>query len=180
MIVDECHHVPAATFEVLLKACPVRKIVGLTATPKRKDGLEKLLYLQCGPIRYSLRQTAEESIPRTVYVRSSSFHVPGELGQQLPIHAVWEALVADDGRAEQIVGDICACLTDGRCPLVLSDRKAHLDKLSAALLARSGDPAPAIYRLESGIGKKSGIRSGHQLTGTSPKVESLLFSQPPR
>ena len=154
VIVDECHHVPAVTFEALLKACPVRKIIGLTATPKRKDGLEKLLHLQCGPIRHTLRQPAEEAIPRTVYVRRSSFHVPDELGQRPPIHAVWEALVADNGRAEQIVGDICACLADGRCPLVLSDRKAHLDKLAAALLGRGGDLAPAIYRLESGIGKK--------------------------
>ena len=110
VIVDECHHVPAVTFEALLKACPVRKIVGLTATPKRKDGLEKLLHLQCGPIRHTLRQPSEEAIPRTVYVRRSSFHVPDELGQRAPIHAVWEALVSDDGRAEQIVGDIWACL----------------------------------------------------------------------
>jgi superfamily II DNA or RNA helicase len=154
VIVDECHHVPAVTFEALLKACPVRKIVGLTATPKRKDGLEKLLHLQCGPIRHTLRTPTEEAVPRTVYVRRSSFHLPDELGQRPPIHAVWEALVSDDGRTEQIVGDICACLADGRCPLVLSDRKVHLDKLAAALLARSGDPAPAIYRLESRVGKK--------------------------
>jgi superfamily II DNA or RNA helicase len=47
VIVDECHHVPAVSFEALLKACPSRRIVGLTATPQRKDGLEKLLHMQC-------------------------------------------------------------------------------------------------------------------------------------
>jgi superfamily II DNA or RNA helicase len=155
VVIDECHHVPAATFEALIKACPSRKIVGLTATPVRKDGLEKLLYLQCGPIRHTIQVASDDAAPRTVYVRRSSFHMPDILGQRPPIHAVWEALVADEGRAKQIAGDIRASLDEGRCPLVLSDRKAHLDKLETELAMRGGlsDPA-AIYRLESGIGKK--------------------------
>lgn len=154
VIVDECHHVPAVTFEQLLKACPCRKIVGLTATPARKDGLEKLLYLQCGPIRHTISISNEDAAPRTVFVRRSSFHVPASLGPQPPIHAVWEALVADDGRARQIVGDILSSVQDGRCPLVLSDRKAHLDKLEAELRRQEPAADMAIYRLESGFGKK--------------------------
>jgi superfamily II DNA or RNA helicase len=155
VIVDECHHVPAATFEALIKACPSRKIVGLTATPVRKDGLEKLLYLQCGPIRYTIQAASDDAAPRKVYVRRSSFHMPEVLGQHPPIHAVWGALVADDGRAKQIAGDIRASLDEGRCPLVLSDRKAHLDKLEAELAMQSSlSDTVTIYRLESGIGKK--------------------------
>jgi superfamily II DNA or RNA helicase len=155
VVVDECHHVPAVTFEALLKACPTRKIVGLTATPVRKDGLEKLLYLQCGPIRQTIHAATDDVAPRTVYVRRSSFHVPNLLGQRPSIHAVWEALVADDGRARQIAGDISAALDKGRCPLVLSDRKAHLDKLEAELVMQNGlSDTAAIYRLESGVGKK--------------------------
>jgi hypothetical protein len=155
VVVDECHHVPAVTFEALLKACPTRKIVGLTATPVRKDGLEKLLYLQCGPVRHTIHAATDDVAPRTVYVRRSSFHVPNLLGQRPSIHAVWEALVADDGRARQIAGDIRAALDKGRCPLVLSDRKAHLDKLEAELAMQNGlSDTAAIYRLESGVGKK--------------------------
>jgi superfamily II DNA or RNA helicase len=154
VIVDECHHVPAATFEHLLKACPCRKIVGLTATPVRKDGLEKLLYLQCGPIRHTLTTTIEDAAQRIVFVRRSSFHVPALLGAQPPIHTVWEALVADNGRTRQIVGDILASLKEGRCPLVLSDRKAHLDNLETELKGEKSAADVAIYRFESGIGKK--------------------------
>ena len=54
IIVDECHHVPATSFEMVLKACSSRRVYGLTATPKRKDRLEKLLFAQCGPIRHTL------------------------------------------------------------------------------------------------------------------------------
>jgi superfamily II DNA or RNA helicase len=154
VIVDECHHVPAATFEALLKACPCRKIVGLTATPVRKDGLEKLLHLQCGPIRHSIHASPDDAVPRTVYVRRSSFHFPDVLGPHPPIHLVWEALVADIGRTKQIVADIRASLEEGRCPLVLSDRRAHLDRLEAELTTQSGSSVVAVYRLESGIGKK--------------------------
>lgn len=155
VVVDECHHVPAVTFEALLKACPTRKIVGLTATPVRKDGLEKLLYLQCGPIRHTIQTATDDTAPRTVFVRRSSFHVPNLFGQRPPIHAVWEALVADDGRAKQIARDIRTALDEGRCPLVLSDRKAHLAKLQAELALQNGNSdTVAIYRLESGIGKK--------------------------
>ncbi|MGH7995467.1 MAG: TOTE conflict system archaeo-eukaryotic primase domain-containing protein [Opitutaceae bacterium] len=154
VVVDECHHVPAATFEALLKACPCRKIVGLTATPVRKDGLEKLLHLQCGPIRHAIHVSPDDTAPRIAYVRRSSFHVPDILGPHPPIHLVWEALVADTGRTRQIVADIRASLDEGRCPLVLSDRRAHLDKLEAELAAQNGSPDTAVYRLESGIGKK--------------------------
>jgi superfamily II DNA or RNA helicase len=154
VIVDECHHVPAVTIEALLKACPCRKIVGLTATPVRKDGLEKLLYLQCGPIRHVIHTAADGVTLRTVYVRRSSFHVPGILGPRPPIHAVWEALVGDEGRTRQIVADIRSSLNEGRCPLVLSDRKAHLDKLEAQLTMQDGCSDAAVLRLQSGIGRK--------------------------
>jgi superfamily II DNA or RNA helicase len=155
VVVDECHHVPAVTFEALLKACPSRRIFGLTATPIRKDGLEKLLYLQCGPIRHTIHASPDEAATRTVYVRRSSFHLPDALGPRPPIHSVWEALVADVGRTKQIAGDIRACLDEGRCPLVLSDRRAHLDKLETELTVQNELSATAaIYRLESGVGKK--------------------------
>ena len=154
VIVDECHHVPAATFEALLKACPCRKIVGLTATPVRKDGLERLLHLQCGPIRHAIHLSPDDAAPRIAYVRRSSFQVPEILGPQPPIHLVWEALVADIGRTKQIVADIRASLDEGRCPLVLSDRRAHLDKLEAELTAQNGNSNTAFYRLDSDIGKK--------------------------
>jgi len=163
VIVDECHHVPAVSFEALLKACATRKIVGLTATPKRKDGLEKLLHLQCGPIRHTVIGPNDEIIPKTVYVRRSSFHIPGDQGSRPTIHAIWQALVEDADRMKQIVADVRSCLEEGRCPLVLSDRKSHLAALEEALKAEIGLPDIAIYRLESGIGKKLRVKMREEI-----------------
>lgn len=155
VVVDECHHVPAASFELLLKACPARRIVGLTATPQRKDRLEKLLHLQCGPIRHSVRFTGAEESNRVVVVRRSSIAFPPGLPPQPAIHEVWDALVADEGRLQMIVADIAACANEGRAPLVLADRKSYLDKIEMALAAHPAAGAVARYRLESGVGKKA-------------------------
>ena len=156
VVVDECHHVPAASFELLLKACPARRIVGLTATPQRKDRLEKLLYLQCGPIRHTLASMGSDaSNNRVVVVRRSSIAFPPSMLPQPAIHEVWDALVADEGRLQMIVADICACVAVGRAPLVLADRKSYLDRIEAALAAHSVAQPVARYRLESSVGKKA-------------------------
>jgi len=156
VVIDECHHVPAASFELLLKACPARRVIGLTATPQRKDRLEKLLYLQCGPIRHALPNRAStEKIHRVVKVRRSSIAFPGGTSQQLSIHEVWNALVADEGRLQMIVADIVGCLGEGRAPLVLADRKSYLDRIDAALAADPLAGSVPRYRLESGVGKRA-------------------------
>jgi len=155
VLVDECHHVPAASFELLLKACPARRIVGLTATPQRKDRLEKLLYLQCGPIRHSLTPNGSDESNRVVVVRRSSIAFPPGMPPQPAIHEVWDALVADAGRLQMIVADICSCAEEGRAPLVLADRKSYLDKIEAALAAHPVAGSVARYRLEAGVGKKA-------------------------
>jgi superfamily II DNA or RNA helicase len=155
VVVDECHHVPAASFELLLKACPARRIVGLTATPQRKDRLEKLLYLQSGPIRHSLSSSGRDESNRVVVVRRSSIAFAPGTPPQPPIHEVWDALVADEGRLQMIVADISACAEEGRAPLVLADRKSYLDKIEAALTAHIVAGSVPRYRLESGVGKKA-------------------------
>ena len=154
VIVDECHHVPAASFEALLKACPCRRIVGLTATPQRKDGLERLLHLQCGPIRHAVDVPASETVLRTVFVRRSSFHLAPELAAESAIHEIWQALVDDTGRTQQVANDVWSAVKAGRCPLVLSDRKAHLDHLQEAFARLRGVEDVAVFRLESGTGIK--------------------------
>lgn len=154
VIVDECHHVPAVSFEALLKVCPCRHVVGLTATPQRKDGLERLLHLQCGPIRHTVNVASTESIPRTVFVRRSSFQLPAESAAKPAIHEIWQALVDDNGRTQQVAHDVWAAAGGGRSPLVLSDRKAHLDKLQEEFTRLRETDDVAIFRLESGSGIK--------------------------
>jgi superfamily II DNA or RNA helicase len=154
VLIDECHHVPAASFELLLKACPARRVYGLTATPNRKDRLEKLLHLQCGPIRHTVASDVGTPDGRVVMVRRSSIAIPQGNQVRPSIHEVWNALVRDQTRLMQIVADIEACISEGRSPLVLADRKVYLDSLAALLHERATTPAVVQFRLQSGIGKK--------------------------
>ena len=155
MIVDECNHLPAATFEAVLKACVSRRLYGLTATPARKDRLEKLMFFQCGPIRHTL-ENAPSEVTRTVRIRRTAFTLPNGIGgnePRPPIHEVWQALVADEGRSDLIVADLVNCGRAGRSPLVLADRTAYLDTLEGKFAASA--PQIAHYRLDGKTGKKA-------------------------
>lgn len=152
IIVDECHHVPATSFEVVLKSCTSRRIYGLTATPKRKDRLEKLLFAQCGPIRHTLVDAPTEEV-RTVKVRRTTVALPPGAGPRSPIHVMWEALVQDESRIGVIVADLLSCAAAGRSPLVLADRKVYLDRLQQALTAKATNVT--CHRLDGQTGKKA-------------------------
>ncbi len=148
VIIDECHHVPAAGFETVLKACPARFILGLTATPRRKDGLQKLLHLQCGPVRHHFASAPDTTAhQRLLFVRTCPLDLPPP---DAPIHQLWTALVTSRARNEQIAADIATCHREGRAIAVLSDRREHLTNLqahTARLLADSSvspeAPTPA-------------------------------------
>jgi superfamily II DNA or RNA helicase len=196
VIVDECHHVPATSFEAVLKACPSRRVYGLTATPKRKDRLEKLLYAQCGPIRHTLVDTPTNEV-RTVKVRRTSVALPPDAGSRPPIHIVWEALVRDESRIRVIVADLLSCAVAGRSPLVLADRKVYLDRLQGAFAAQAANVA--CHRLDGQSGKKARAEvfrqiDAHYAAGTPfvlfatasligegfdlPRLDTLVLSMP--
>ena len=153
---------PAASFEAVLKACSSRRIYGLTATPKRKDRLERLLFAQCGPIRHTLID-APVAGARTVKVRRTTVALPPDAGSRPPLHVVWESLVRDEGRIAVIVGDLLWCMATGRSPLVLADRKAYLDRLQAGFAGKS--PDTACYRLDGQMGKSGRCEVMRQLAG---------------
>lgn len=146
VVIDECHHLPAAGFEAAMKACPARFILGLTATPRRKDGLQKLLHFQCGPVRHHLvpsHQPSSAPVSRRLVLRHCFPELPPP---EAPIHQLWEALVGSRSRNEQIAADIAACLREGRAIAVLSDRRQHLENLQAhvaRLLGQAPSASPS-------------------------------------
>ncbi len=135
VIVDECHHVSAFSFEQLMRQVHARYVVGLTATPTRRDGHHPIITMQCGPIRYRTDARAlAESRPftHTVITRDTAFSLPAAEGEP-GIQAVYAALAADDERNELILADIRAALASGRSPLVLTQRTDHRDRLAEEL-----------------------------------------------
>lgn len=129
IIIDECHHIPATSFEAILKQLPARFVVGLSATPYRKDGLEKIMFLQCGPIRSEIQANEISDLPKEVSIFETSIVFPDELGRQPPYHVLIHHLVQNESRNHLIAAKVTQALDQDRFPLLISDRKDHLELL---------------------------------------------------
>ena len=134
VVVDECHHVPAVSIERVLTSCPARFVSGLTATPYRRDGHQPIIAMQCGPIRHTIDAATDTALALRVVRRDTPFD-PAVLPSDPAIQEIYSALAADDDRTELIVRDTRQLLSDGRVPLVLTERREHLERLAAKLQA---------------------------------------------
>lgn len=135
-----------------MKQCPAKFVVGLTATPYRKDGHQKIIHFQCGPIRHTMTMVDGVELTKQLIVRETSFIPPEELGPKPQIQQVWKALVEDKNRLALVASDILKALENGRFPLVISERKQHLVFLENAI--REQNSSLQIISLIGGMGKK--------------------------
>src|SRR5580658_3552742 len=134
IVVDECHHLAAVSFEQVMRRARAKYVTGLTATPVRKDGHHPIIYMQCGPIRFNMPVRAQVDsspfehrvIPRTTGVTWSS-------ATPATIQELYALIAADAGRNEQIIRDVVAAVRKGRSPLVLSGRTEHVERLCIRL-----------------------------------------------
>ncbi|MBS6845856.1 MAG: DEAD/DEAH box helicase family protein [Firmicutes bacterium] len=129
VIVDECHHVAAFTFETVLKAVAAKYVYGLSATPVRKDGHHPIIFMQCGPVRYLVdakSQAEKRSFSHVVIPRFTRMRLPNAGG----IQDLYAGVVENHNRNELLVSDTVKLIQEGRTPLLLTERKEH-----AALLA---------------------------------------------
>ena len=136
VIVDECHHVSSITFEQVLMSIKVHTIYGLTATPIRKDGHQPIIFMQCGPIRFSTdvkSQIAKQSFDRFLIPRFTSYN--SILEDRLSIATLYKYLSEDEIRNNLIVEDICKAVNTGRTPIILTNRTAHVSVLAEKLNA---------------------------------------------
>jgi len=170
VIVDECHHVPAVSFEAVLKRVRAKYTYGLTATPKRKDGHHPIIPMYLGPIRYRVdakEQAAQRPfrhvmIPRfTGMVFSSSSE-----NEVINIASYYNQIAEDEIRNHLIVDDVISCLEEGRNCLVLSERVAHVQTLSSLIQ----QTYPHVFVLIGG----QVTESGHALQ----KIRSASSEQP--
>lgn len=148
LIIDECHRVPTVTFEPVLKAINARYVLGLTATPQRKDRFESIIFMQCGPIAHTVEDVNLLSQERKVFFRSTELP---DIGTVSSIQKLWEYITESDERNENIQSDILQLLSEERSPLVISDRTEHLDMLSNSL---KGKTDTSIFTLTGTMGKK--------------------------
>ena len=141
IIVDECHHLAAQSFQQVVRKAQAKYVTGLSATVCRKDGHHPIVLMQCGPVRFHVdaqRQAAIRSFRHTVWVRPTGFRplrVPAE-DLRVEFQELFSELVADETRNHQICEDVVASVAAGRSPLILTERNEHLDALFAQLSGR--------------------------------------------
>lgn len=126
LVVDECHHVPAVTIGEVVGQIPARRVLGLTATPYRQDGLDALIAMHCGPIRHHPGK-APAGLKLRLEVHDTRFRFPSS--EQVAIQQIFAALAEDTRRTRQIAADVADAVAAGRRCLLLSERKAHLAAL---------------------------------------------------
>jgi superfamily II DNA or RNA helicase len=134
MIVDECHHVSAVSFEQVLKQVKAKYVLGLTATPVRKDGHHPIIMMQCGPLRMRIgpRHESLRKFKHIVLPRKTSFKLSPD-AEDATIHQVYAMLALDWDRNAMTLADIIKAVRSGRSPLVLTERTAHLKLLATEL-----------------------------------------------
>jgi superfamily II DNA or RNA helicase len=138
LVVDECHHLSAVSFELVARRSKARCVLGLSATVARKDGHHPIIFMQCGPVRHRVdarSQAARRTFAHHVRLRETGFQLPSgqDDGRSLSMAAIYAMLAGDEGRNALIVGDVLAALKAGRHPVVLTERRDHLERLRGCL-----------------------------------------------
>ena len=137
LVIDECHHLSAVSFEAVARAAKAKYVLGLSATVTRKDGHHPIIFMQCGPVRHRVdarRQAASRSFKHRVIRRVTSFRTArSETGVHLPIQDLYRLLSCDEMRNEMIFDDVLSALEARRSPIVITERKDHLLALAERL-----------------------------------------------
>ncbi len=173
VIVDECHHVSAFSFEQVLKQVKAKYVIGLTATPVRKDGHHPIIIMQCGPVHFRVdarKQARERPFEHVVIPRHTSFRAPeGEVDGIQPIYA---AMMRDKQRNDLIFDDLLSALEDGCSPLLLTERTEHVDEFAERLKGF----AKNVIVLKGGTGKKQRKALAEQMAAISDEEERVLIA----
>lgn len=132
LVVDECHHLSAASFELVARRSRARYVTGLSATVARKDGHHPIIFMQCGPVRHQVSaklQAAESGLRHRARERHTRFRLPETLAmaERPSMPAIYAALAEDEARNDLIFDDVLKSLAAKRSPIVLTERKDHLD-----------------------------------------------------
>jgi superfamily II DNA or RNA helicase len=174
IIVDECHHIPAFSFEQVLKKAKAQYVLGLTATPIRKDGHHPIVLMQCGPIRFKENpQKAAKIQPfeHVVFPRKTNFRLQ-EMFIKTTVQDIYSALIKDQDRNDLIFDDLLSALEAGRSPLLLTERTEHLNYFASRLerFARN------VIVLKGGLGKRQRQIISDQLKSIPGEEERVIIS----
>jgi superfamily II DNA or RNA helicase/very-short-patch-repair endonuclease len=155
VIIDECHHLSAHSFEQVARQAKARFVMGLSATVARKDGHHPIIFMQCGPVRHRVNakaQAAARPFEHYVLVQPTAFQPQRspDADKRVEFQAIYQELIDDELRTRRICDDVIESVGNGRSPLVVTERNDHLDRLERGL-------TPGVRHLvvmRAGMGKK--------------------------
>lgn len=174
VVVDECHHVPAASFERVLSEVKAKYITGLTATPQRRDGHHPIIEMQMGPTRFEISpksDSATRHFDHRLIIRDTLFRCARNDAAPR-IQDLYNALAADDSRNQLIFDDVLHALEEGRSPILLTERRDHLEWFAQRLerFARN------LVVLRGGMGAKRRRDVAERLATIPPNEERLVLA----
>ena len=174
VIVDECHHISAVSFEQVLRQVKARYITGLTATPQRKDGHHPIIVMQCGPIRYRVNakeQALARPFKHIVIPRPTNFRLPPST-EKPEMHEIYAALTDNKSRNDLISIDLLRAIKAGRSPILLTERTSQVDEFATRLTGL----VKHIVTLKGGMGIKQRRAVAEKLTTIPVGEERVLLA----
>ena len=176
LVVDECHHLSAVSFEAVACRAKAKFVLGLSATVTRKDGHHPIVFMQCGPIRFRTNakaQARQRPFGHRAILRPTAFRMPEKVdGERLPIQHVYAALAADGDRNDLIFNDVLHALEAGRSPILLTERKDHAQYFADRL----GRFARNVFLLRGGMGTRQRREVMQRLEDVSETEERILIA----
>lgn len=177
LIFDECHHLSARSFELVARRAKARFILGLSATVTRKDGHHPIILMQCGPIRHQVSaksQMLARPFDYRVLVKPTSFRSLSEDNTDLraSFQKLYQELQADHARNTLICNDVIISVKEGRSPLVLTERKEHLEELARILTPHIDH----LLILQGGMGRKALRDTLEQLASLPPSSSRVILA----
>ena len=177
VIVDECHHLSAHSFEQVVRRAKARFVLGLSATVTRKDGHHPIIFMQCGPVRHRVdakAQAAARPFEHTVIVRPTTFQTGSTTGtdKRIEFQSLYQLLVDDETRNRAICEEVVQAVRDGRSPLILTERNEHLDRFESVLSAS----VPHVVVLRGGMGKKQRRTEAERLAAIPPEEGRVILA----
>ena len=174
VVVDECHHVPAVSFERVMREVRARFITGLTATPRRRDGHHPILGFQIGPVRFSVdpkRLASSRPFGHRVVVRKTGLKMT-ESAETPGIQEIYARLMVDQNRNDLILDDLIASLEEGRSPMLLTERRDHVEFFANRLQK----VAQNVVVLKGGRGLKARRTAVEDLADIPDSEERVLLA----
>jgi superfamily II DNA or RNA helicase/very-short-patch-repair endonuclease len=175
IVVDECHHLSAHSFELVARRAKAKFVIGLSATVARKDGHHPIIFMQCGPVRHRVdarQQASVRPFTHSVLVRPTGFRDEASVSHfaqsetdnpRQEFQKLYDALWRDERRNAIICADVLSAVREGRSPLVLTERTEHLELLTERLSRE----AVHVIALRGGMGRKA-LRAALEQVARSP------------